>query len=86
MNESFDFAKDAQKFFKDKIHSLSNAIAHENDSNKIAKLKLQLVYAEEDWKKYSELYKKMNQQIMEKQVQNSSKNDVQYCKTHFWLL
>ena len=61
MSESFDFTKDAQKFFKDKIHSLSNAISHEDDLTKIKNLKLQLKYAQEDWKKYSNLHEKINQ-------------------------
>ena len=38
MTQAYDFCKAAQKFFKDKIHSLSNAIAHEQDPQKIQKL------------------------------------------------
>jgi hypothetical protein len=84
MNESFDFIKDAQDFFKDKIHALSNAIAHETDSAKISKLKSQLRYAENDWKKYTELYEKRNDSDFEQPARNIA--DIQYCKKHFWLL
>ena len=84
MSEYFNFTKDAQKFFKDKIHSLSNAISHEDDPSKIENLKIQLKYAQEDWKKYSELHKKINHQHNE--PQNNSEKDILYCKSHFWLL
>ncbi len=84
MSESFDFTKDAQRFFKDKIHSLSNAISHESDPSKIESLKLQLKFAQEDWKKYSELHEKINQ--LRNDQQNNSGKEIQYCKSHFWLL
>ena len=61
MNEYFDFMRDAQKFFKDKIHALNNAIAHEDNPANISKLKFQLSHAELDWKKYSELRQKLFQ-------------------------
>lgn len=84
MSESFNFTKDAQKFFKDKIHSLSNAISHESDPTKIRNLELQLHYAQEDWKKYSDLHEKINQLFNDKQ--KNPVNYIQYCKSHFWLL
>ncbi len=86
MNEYFDFTKDVQKFFKDKIHALGNAIAHEADPAKISKLELQLSYAEADWKKYTNLRQKMISSDFEKPDENGSRNDIQYCKKHFWLL
>ena len=55
MNESLDFGKEAQKFFKDKIHALNNAISHESDPEKIRELESLLKYAEDDWKKYTDL-------------------------------
>ncbi len=55
MTQAYDFCKAAQKFFKDKIHSLSNAIAHEQDPEKIQKLELLLTEAQKDWKKYTKL-------------------------------
>ena len=50
-----DYCKEAQKFFKDKIHSLSNAIAHEQDPIKIEKLESMLTEAQKDWEKYTKL-------------------------------
>ena len=83
MNEYSDFPKDAQRFFKDKIHALSNAISHESEPEKITKLKLELAYAEADWKRYTELCEKINSISIPKQEQ---KKDITYCKKHFWLL
>lgn len=86
MNESFDFVKDAEKFFKDKIHALNNAISHEDNSENISKLKFQLNHAELDWKKYSELRQKMFKINEEKRSNANSGKVIQYCKNHFWLL
>lgn len=87
MNESFDFTNDAQKFFKDKIHALSNAISHEDEPAKISKLKIQLSYAEADWKRYTELHQKIIHSNLESnKLDNDSDSLNQYCKTHFWLL
>ena len=55
MTIAYDFCKEAQKFFKDKIHSLSNAIAHEKDSANIKKLESMLAEAQKDWEKYTRL-------------------------------
>ena len=86
MNESFDFMKDAQNFFKDKIHAINNAIAHEDNPTNISKLKFQLSHAESDWKKYSELRQKLFVTNQENQSRDNSGKVVQYCKNHFWLL
>lgn len=83
MSEYSDFPKDAQRFFKDKIHALSNAISHESESEKITKLKLELAYAEADWKRYTELREKISSLSIPKQEPNK---DIKYCKKHFWLL
>ena len=84
MSEFSDFPKDAQRFFKDKIHALSNAISHESDSSNLAKLKLELAYAEADWKRYTELREQVISNS-EKLVEDSEKG-IKYCKKHFWLL
>jgi hypothetical protein len=55
MTLAYDFCKEAQKFFKDKIHSLSNAIAHEQDPANIEKLESMLAEAQKDWEKYTKL-------------------------------
>lgn len=86
MNEFFDFTKDAQKFFKDKIHALNNAISHENDPEKISKLKVQLRYAQKDWEKYLELQKTLLDSRKEKSAYTNSGKIILYCKNHFWLL
>ena len=83
MSEYSDFPKDAQRFFKDKIHALSNAISHESEPEKMTKLKLELAYAEADWKRYTELREKINSISASKQA---PKKDITYCKKHFWLL
>ena len=67
MSEYYDFPKDAQRFFKDKIHALSNAISHESEPEKLTKLKLELAYAEDDWKRYTELREKINSLSIPKQ-------------------
>lgn len=89
MNESLNFGKEAQKFFKDKIHALNNAISHESDPEKIHKFELLLRYAEDDWKKYTNLIDKQNSNNYVSK-DNSSKNkpshEIQYCKQQFWLL
>ena len=83
MSEYSDFPKDAQRFFKDKIHALSNAISHESEPEKLTKLKLELAYAEADWKRYTELREKINSLSIPKR---EPKKDITYCKKHFWLL
>ena len=55
MTIAYDFCKEAQKFFKDKIHSLSNGIAHEQDPDNIKKLESMLTEAQKDWEKYTKL-------------------------------
>ena len=55
MSQANEFCKEAQKFFKDKIHSLNNAIAHEQDTDTIQKLESMLSEAQKDWEKYSKL-------------------------------
>ncbi len=55
MSQAYEFCKEAQKFFKDKIHSLTNAIAHEQDPETIQKLESMLTEAQKDWEKYSKL-------------------------------
>jgi len=55
MTQAYDFCKATQKFFKDKIHSLNNAIAHEQDPEKIQKLESLLTEAQKDWEKYTKL-------------------------------
>ena len=82
MSEYSDFPKDAQRFFKDKIHALSNAISHESEPEKLTKLKLELAYAEADWKRYTELREKIDSLSTKKEP----KKDITYCKKHFWLL
>lgn len=55
MSQANEFCKEAQKFFKDKIYSLSNAIAHEQNPENMQKLESMLSEAQKDWKKYSKL-------------------------------
>ena len=60
MTYAHDFCKDVQKFFKDKIHSLNNAISHEQDPDTIQKLELLLIVAQKDWEKYTKLLDENN--------------------------
>ena len=55
MSQADEFCKEAQKFFKDKIYSLSNAIALEQNPENMQKLESMLSEAQKDWKKYSKL-------------------------------
>ena len=88
MNNSLDLYKEAQKFFKDKIHALNNAISHESDPDKIQKLESLLRYAEDDWKKYTSLINERdsNDLLKEEISKSNSLHDIQYCKQQFWLL
>ena len=55
MTLSIEYCKESQKFFKDKIHAITNAISHASDPNEIHRLELLLSYAEKDWEKYTKL-------------------------------
>jgi len=55
MTLSYQYCKESQKFFKDKIHAITNAIAHDLDQKEIKRLELLLSNAEKSWGQYTKL-------------------------------